>query len=65
MNELAETKSKLRMMKTKYRDLLNDYELLKQNTKANITEKKELRNEISALTKVYKELRIKEEKHAE
>ena len=61
MNQLIETKSKLRMMKTKYKDLRNDYELLSQNIKANVIEKKAMRKDIEDLTKKYQELRAKEE----
>jgi chromosome segregation ATPase len=65
MNQLTEVKSKLRMMKTKYKDLRNDYELLRQNIKANVEEKKVMRNDIAALTKEYQELKAKEENHAQ
>jgi len=51
MDSLIEIKSKIRMKKARYKDLLNDYELLKQNVKANIEEKKVMRNEINELKK--------------
>lgn len=65
MNQVSEVKSKLRMMKVRYKDLLNDYELLKQNMKANVEEKKVMRNDINELTKKYRELRAKEENNAQ
>jgi hypothetical protein len=60
-----ETRSKLRMMKAKYKDLRNDYELLRQNIKSNVEEKKQMRNDIAILTREYQRLKAAEEKQLE
>lgn len=57
MNKLTEVKSKLRSKRVAYKDLLNDYELLRQNIKANVEAKKIMRKEMAELTKEYRELK--------
>lgn len=57
MNKLIEVKSKLRSKRAAYKDLLNDYELLRQNTKANVEAKRIMRKEMSELIKEYRELK--------
>ena len=57
MDELQEVRSRLRAKKVAYQDLRNDYDLLVQNVKANVEQKKAMRNEIAELTKEFQALK--------
>jgi hypothetical protein len=59
MNRFDQVKYALRMKKAEYNSIRVDYELLRQNTVANVAAKKKLREEISVLTKEYQESKIK------
>jgi len=58
MEKIDHIKSVLRLKKSEYQSLRDDYEILKQNMKANVDAKKAMRKEIEALTKEYHALKI-------
>lgn len=57
MGRIDELRSILRQKRQQYQSLRDDYEIIKQNIKANVENKKELRNEIIILNKEYQELK--------
>jgi hypothetical protein len=57
MERIDEVRSLLRNKKQQYQSLRDDYEIIKQNFKANVDAKKELREEIKVLTKEFGELK--------
>lgn len=61
MERIDELKTQLRLKRQEYKDLRNDYEIIKENLKANVDAKKALRKEIDTLYKEYSTLRDKSE----
>ena len=57
MERIDNLKNVLRIKRQEYKDLRNDYEIIKENLKANVDAKKELRKEIDKLYAAFKELR--------
>lgn len=57
MERIDELHSKLRRLRQEYQGLRDDYEIIKQNFKANVDAKKALRIEIDTLTKEYRALK--------
>jgi uncharacterized coiled-coil DUF342 family protein len=57
MERIDELHSKLRRLRQEYQGLRDDYEIIKQNFKANVDAKKAMRTEIDTLQKEYKELK--------
>lgn len=61
MDRIDELKIQLRLKRQEYNNLRNDYEIIKENLKANVDAKKALRKEIDTLYKEYSGLRDKNE----
>lgn len=58
MERIDELHNKLRQLRQEYQGLRDDYEIIKQNFKANVDAKKALRKEIDTLHKEYRELKL-------
>jgi uncharacterized coiled-coil DUF342 family protein len=57
MERIDELHGKIRRLRQEYQGLRDDYEIIKQNFKANVDAKKVMRIEIDKLQKEYKELK--------
>lgn len=57
MERIDHLKTELRLKRQEYKNLRNDYEIIKENFKANVDAKKALRKEIDVLYEEFKGLK--------